>query len=63
MSESDQEKDGVEAVEPKRKINDPLTGRGAEAPRMPWQPQRPSPESSRPEADETGGGDEGPVLP
>jgi hypothetical protein len=67
VSESDK-KDDVEAVggeeqatptPERKKINDPLTQSGVEAPRRPWQAQRPSPPGSRRESDENGGPESG----
>ena len=62
MSESDKNDD--EAVPPpqqasgepeKRRINDPLTRKGVESPRTPWQPQGPSPQANKREGEEAGG--------
>jgi hypothetical protein len=62
VSESDKNDD--EAVAPqqqasgepeKRSINDPLTRKGVESPRVPWQSQGSSPQTEKREGDEAGG--------
>jgi hypothetical protein len=60
VSEADEKDDvesagGEEQATPtpeKEKINDPLTRSDVEAPRRPWQPQRPSPPGGGQEGDD-----------